>query len=56
MEHAFRHCFNSYKACPTYLELLVERRIRRLSESVVHAEPRPAYVSLTISGQESRAA
>ena len=27
--HAFRFCFGRYKACTTYVELLVERRIRR---------------------------
>jgi hypothetical protein len=29
LDHAFRHCFGNYAACPSYLELLVERRIRR---------------------------
>jgi hypothetical protein len=48
MEHAFRHCFGSYKACPTYLELLVERRIRRMSESVVHAK---ALVQVSVSAR-----
>lgn len=28
--HAFDHCFGDYKACPVYLELLLERRVRRL--------------------------
>ena len=28
--HAFDHCFGDYKSCPVYLELLVERRVRRL--------------------------
>jgi hypothetical protein len=28
--HAFDHCFGEYKSCPVYLELLVERRVRRL--------------------------
>ncbi len=27
--HAFEHCFDQYRTCPTYLELLVERRVRR---------------------------
>src|SRR3954451_12536994 len=30
INHAFDHCFGEYKACPVYLELLVERRVRRL--------------------------
>jgi len=29
LEHAFAYCFDRYNACPTYLELLVERRVRR---------------------------
>jgi hypothetical protein len=29
LEHAFEYCFDRYNACPVYLELLVERRIRR---------------------------
>lgn len=33
--HAFQHCFNQYKSCPTYLELLVERRVRRSSDMML---------------------
>ena len=29
LEHAFAYCFDRYNACPVYLELLVERRVRR---------------------------
>jgi hypothetical protein len=29
LEHAFDYCFDRYTACPVYLELLVERRVRR---------------------------
>lgn len=32
---AFRHCFGAYQACPVYLELLVERRLRRLRGSAL---------------------
>ena len=28
LKHAFKFCFGRYKACPTYLQLQVERRIR----------------------------
>jgi hypothetical protein len=35
---AFDHCFGSYNACPVYLELLVERRLRRLSGSLHRPE------------------
>ena len=29
LQHAFRFCFGRYKTCPSYIDLLVERRIRR---------------------------
>ncbi len=29
LQHAFKFCFGRYKTCPAYIELLVERRIRR---------------------------
>jgi hypothetical protein len=40
LQHAFKFCFGRYKACTTYVELLVERRIRR-SEAAerMHAAP-----------------
>src|SRR5690349_15912028 len=31
LDHAFEYCFDRYTACPVYLELLVERRLRRAS-------------------------
>jgi hypothetical protein len=27
--YAFHYCFDQYKACPNYIELLVERRVKR---------------------------
>jgi len=39
--HAFEHCFDRYKTCPTYLELLVERRVRRAGESVLRQPGEP---------------
>ena len=36
--HAFDHCFGEYKTCPVYLELLVERRVRRLCGLLSPAE------------------
>jgi len=27
--HAYRFCFDRYKACPVYIQLLIERRVRR---------------------------
>jgi hypothetical protein len=38
LEHAFRYCFDRYKACPVYLELLVERRVRRVTGAVIEAD------------------
>ena len=35
MGYAFRYCFDQYKACPNYLELLVERRVKRASGAVL---------------------
>lgn len=29
LQHAFEHCFNAYRACAVYQELLVERQARR---------------------------
>lgn len=31
MQHAFKFCFDRYKACPRYAELLAERQARRAS-------------------------
>ena len=30
LQHAFKFCFGAYKTCPVYLELLLERRVRRM--------------------------
>jgi hypothetical protein len=32
LHHAFEHCFDRYKQCRTYVELLVERRVKRGSD------------------------
>jgi hypothetical protein len=37
LEHTYQYCFGRYKACPTYLELLVERRLRRSAAAVAAA-------------------
>jgi hypothetical protein len=34
LDHAYAFCFGRYKLCPHYLELLVERRVRRLTAGV----------------------
>ena len=57
--HAFDHCFGEYKACPVYLELLAERRVRRLcglltppgsehTDGVDHGQTRRPVVQLTV--------
>ena len=51
LQHAFTYCFGSYKACPSYLEMLVERRVRR-----IQAHATQSYVSLTIGGRSDLAA
>ena len=38
ISHAFDHCFGEYKSCPVYLELLLERRVRRLCGLLSPAE------------------
>ena len=37
LQHAFKHCFGQFKACPTYVELLVERRVKRIMAGAVAA-------------------
>jgi hypothetical protein len=64
LEHAFEHCFGKYQSCPTYLELLVERRVRRSSEMVLSrnnesAEPdheKRDYIQLRIRPSRVHAA
>jgi hypothetical protein len=36
LQYAFRYCFDRYKTCSTYLELLVERRVRQSTERAVN--------------------
>jgi hypothetical protein len=35
LKHAFKFCFGRYKACPMYLQLQVERRIRGIESAVL---------------------
>ncbi|MGN6505794.1 MAG: hypothetical protein ACTHM6_09540 [Tepidisphaeraceae bacterium] len=53
LQHAFRFCFDRYKACPTYLELLVERRVRHAEATHAAANTfhPPETVPLTIAGK-----
>jgi hypothetical protein len=34
LDHAFEFCFDTFNACPVYLERLVERRVKRLTTPV----------------------
>jgi hypothetical protein len=57
---AFDLCFGNYVACPTYLELLVERRVRQVTCGVAGDEVdtnafRPT-VALTVRGRVFRRA
>src|SRR5689334_14874649 len=36
LDHAFEHCFGRYTACNVYMELLIERRVRRSGAVSVH--------------------
>jgi hypothetical protein len=38
MQHAFEHCFDAYKSCGVYRELLAERQARR-GQAAGHAMP-----------------
>jgi hypothetical protein len=62
LDHAFHHCFGAYSACPTYHEMLSERRYRQecerelvgshngVPQTVVYANltirTRPAHVTV----------
>lgn len=41
LSHAFRHCFDRYKGCPVYVELLVERQLRQGEETEQSADKQP---------------
>lgn len=46
MDHAFAYCFDRYKACPMYLELLVERRLKQTQGTgTAHGIDVPVYSS-----------
>ena len=37
LQHAFEHCFDAYKSCGVYAELLAERQARRGQAAAGHA-------------------
>jgi hypothetical protein len=57
LDHAFKYCFDRYKACPVYLELLVERRVRRSMGAVLRPEHSDDHepVQITIGGRGGHA-
>jgi hypothetical protein len=36
LDYAYRFCFDAYRKCPVYMELLVDRRLRRLAAVTQH--------------------
>jgi hypothetical protein len=50
IKHAFKFCFGRYKACPMYLQLQVERRIRGLESAVLEPmrDENDALVQITV--------
>jgi hypothetical protein len=63
LNNTYDYCFGEYAACSTYLELLVERRVRRLRESVLWTKGsrqrdlmHDSIVQITHSGRRIEAA
>lgn len=55
LDYAYRYCFDAYKRCSVYVELLAERRIKRLSAAVVkpgHEDQR--FIQLSISHRNAQ--
>jgi hypothetical protein len=57
LNEAFRYCFGRYKACPTYLQLQVEDRMRSMESAAVDAENTfdPGLISISIGNTRRRA-
>jgi len=43
LEYAFEYCFDKYKSCPTYLEILVERRVRQACDGEIPCDADAAH-------------
>jgi len=52
MKHAFKFCFGRYRACPTYLQLQVEGRMRGMENAGHHAKSE--FVECSISAADAR--
>jgi hypothetical protein len=51
LKHSLRHCFGNYAACPTYIELLVERRTRRAAAAAASASASALAVNQSNDGR-----
>ena len=54
LDHAFHFCFDKYQKCPVYLEMLVERRVRRMTgavTSVGRSNDRGPLVQITLGAR-----
>jgi hypothetical protein len=59
LDHAFGFCFGQYHGCRVYLELLVERRVRRATGRVDvadRADGNASLIQLTLHGRPDPAA
>ena len=63
LDNTYDYCFGQYATCPMYLEMLLERRIRRMQSGVVRWESEkrqmpqaPAPIPLTQGGRRIEAA
>jgi hypothetical protein len=60
LEQAYDLCFNSYHACPVFVELLAERRIRRgenisiTARKVAHAAAAGELVQVTVAAHYAK--
>lgn len=58
LDHAFGYCFDQYQGCPVYRELLVERRVRRMTGSLTDRERSDGaapLVQITLHGRPGTA-
>jgi hypothetical protein len=62
INNTYDYCFGEYAACAVYSELLVERRVRRLRDSVIRLPadgrrtPDAPFVPITHAGRRIEAA
>jgi hypothetical protein len=45
LDHAYQYCFDRYQTCAIYHELLVERRVRRISANATPNATRARFVT-----------